>query len=217
LSRQQSSEVTLTYSWKQQDVALERVNSYSPFEIYFKAISPSLGIHYLLPIKFSFLGSNSTLELFLIGGPVFVKVRNYYSLSSQLKSGFYPIQKVNLVHSEEGQGRGTFIESGFKINLNLSEVSGIFLGATYRYCQASNFSGQGWEKITSGLQSGQETVERIDWEGDWAIKEFNFSEDWGNLTVKKPSNYTGEGVKYSNDFKVDLSGPQLIFGIFLKF
>lgn len=216
-SRQQSSEVTLTYSWKKQALSLERVNSYSPFEIYFKAISPTFGIHYLLPVKFRFQELESTLELFLAGGPVFVKVRNYYSLSSQLKSGFFPIEKINLVHSEEGQGRGALLEGGIRINLNFSEVSGIFLGASYRYCQASNFSGKGWEKITTGTQPGQENIERTEWEGDWAVKEFTFSEEWGEKTLKRPSNYTGEGVNYLSEFKLDLSGPQLVFGIFLKF
>ena len=57
------------------------------------------------------------------------------------------------------------------------------------------------------------------WEGDWGIREYVYSLDWGERTHQIPSSdwETGEGGRWKRYFELDLSGFQIRLGISIRF
>ncbi len=214
LARQQTSEITVTYGWKEEGQELKMVNYYGPFQLYFKAVNPTLALHLNFPSQMKLWGSGVSFEGFLEGGPVDGEIQALYSFSSQKSMSGAALERETESWQEEGEGKGFCLYAGGRVNLHFSEVSGLFIALRGRYGKLEDLSGSGWKEYSRSSWTGQMLQERQEWEGSWSIKEESFSEEWGEFTLSRPAIMGGQ---QTGSFKLNLSGFEVIVGIFLRF
>lgn len=206
LSRRQVSHINNQFQLQYNFGEYREKSGFSPYTLSAKALTPMLGIHFSKHIS-DFI----SLEGYLMGGPLwaecsygFERHRERFSLNSNL-SFLSPDWKVE----EKGTGTGFALEGGVRINKHIWKNIHLFIEGGYAYQVVKKLSGPGNQTYGRVISS---------WEGDWGIKEFNITRDWGNLDYPFPSNYweTAGEVKL-RDFKLDLSGFQLRMGFSYRF
>jgi hypothetical protein len=174
-----------------------------------KGYIPSVGVHFGKKISSLF-----RLEAFLTGGPLFAQCS--YAMDwasgwplSDSNGDFGNLQEGFL--EEIGKGTGLALQAGAKMDLNFAKHYGLFLEASYAYQKVSELSGPGSRSLPSHRES---------WEGDWAMKQDIRARPWGTAHFLWPSN----GWEYfqgtwwrARDFELDLSGFQVMAGLYFRF
>jgi hypothetical protein len=178
--------------------------SYSPYTLSVTAWAPLVGIHLGRP-----LGSKFRLEGFLVGGPLFADFE-YVSDWTYAFSMQGPDMNGLLFESAGGrdgggQGTGVAAELGLRLGFGLAKRLALFAEVGYAYQKVTSPSGPG-----SQVRGG----ERVEWEGEWAIREDAITAPWGSVNFERPTNEWPEGSSDGRfgDFDLDLSGFRLTFG-----
>jgi hypothetical protein len=177
---------------------------YDPYILSVRGYIPSIGIYFLTPLK-----ERLTAEGFVEGGPLYGKCTLGYDYTEEWYSDEENLidRSSNTYLEEIGEGNGFSFEGGLRITYSLGKLSPFFEGS-YAYQKIKNISGPGIEQ-TAFLE---ET-----WEGEWGIKQYTASRDWGDLTYEYPSNYWAGTIAKHRDFNLDLSGFQFKIGIAYRF
>jgi len=189
-------------------INMERL-SVSPYSLSSKGYAPMLGIHVSKA-----LSSKVELEAFFAGGPLFGEIQ--YEQESIYEWWFNEWGEDILVfreetnRDEEGSGIGLAIETGGRLNLQISREWGFFIEGGYTYQRIAHVSGSGSETRDGQTQT---------WEGDWRILRDDLVTSWEMTSLEFPTCYPGPGPGGSvvRDFEMDLSGFQLRLGILLRF
>jgi hypothetical protein len=206
LSRNQVSHISNQFQLQYNIGEYREKSEYSPFTLTAKALTPMLGVHFTKHISdFIALGG------YLMGGPLWAECSYGFERHRERISGnsnlSFPSPDWSL--EEKGTGTGFTLEAGIQISKQMWKNIHLFLEGGYAYQVVKKLSGP-----------GNETYGRVtsSWEGDWGIKEFNITRDWGSLDYPFPTNYweTAGEVKL-RDFKLDLSGFQLRMGFSYRF
>jgi hypothetical protein len=185
------------------------LDGFDDYTLAVRGVFPAVGIHVGGP-----LSPSLRLEASLCGGPLFAEC--LYSLryeSTVPPPGEDGPMDVLQAGSLEERGRGTAAAFvlGLKADYLLTRRAGLFIEGGYAFQAVRGISGPGTRSDT-GL--------RDTWEGEWAMKQMVQTEPWGTGRFLWPSNawelFGGEWWR-ARDFKLDLSGFQARFGIFVRF
>jgi hypothetical protein len=206
LSRSQVSHISNQFQLQYDFGEYREKSEYSPFTLSARGLTAMLGIHFSKHIS-DFIA----LEVFLMGGPLRAECSYAFERHRERLSG-----NSNLSFSspdwrleEKGTGTGFALEGGVRINKQMWKNIHLFIEGGYAYQVVNKLSGPGNETYGRDISS---------WEGDWDIKEFSITRDWGNLYYPFPSNYwEAAGQVKLRDFKLDLSGFQLRMGFSYRF
>lgn len=210
LSKNQNSDCVSQYRRTEifGDQFIDRTE-YSPYTLSVKGYTPMLGIHFLKKIR-GFGG----IEAYIMGGPLFVEcmyVSGWNSDWLYQGDGYtYLMYQTGGRLEEKGKGTGYALDFGGRINIPLLHPLGLFMELGYAFQAANRISGPGRE-----IRDGTSET----WDNQWGIKEEHIQTEWGTILLQRPTNYR-EGWSEDQqvrDFKLDLSGFQLRFGIFVKF
>jgi hypothetical protein len=184
--------------------------SYFPYSLSVKAYVPQIGIHMMKKIRGALV-----LEGYLAGGPLFVECRHLsnwsYEWHRREVSNFeYLVFQNAGTHDEKGTGTGIAVDLGGRLNYPLLKSMGIFLEAGYAYQVVRNVSGPGNELNGPASES---------WDGRWAIKQEQVNAPWGGFEAELPTGYWpyDSNAESARNFKLDLSGFQLRFGLSFQF
>lgn len=178
---------------------------YDPYILSVRGYGPSIGVFFQTPLNERLYAGG-----FLEAGPLFGKCSFAYHYTEEWYSN-----EGNLIHStsneyleEVGEGTGFACEVGLRISIIMGKFAPFFEGS-YAYQKIKSLSGQGTERIAFLEET---------WEGEWGIKQYTISGDWGELTYEYPSNYWEAGaLNKHRDFNLDLSGFQFKLGIAYRF
>ncbi len=184
-------------------------SQYISYSLSASGYTPMLGVHLE-----KYFGPVFGLEGHLAAGPVFARCRynaQWHSEWVYMNSAPYIVfYEEDSSLEQEGSGTGIALETGLRLNMCIGGRFGIFVGGSYIYQSAGNFSGTGKEI------SNNHTTE---WEGQWAMKRETLVAFWGEQLLEFPTNYWDDktgGIR-SRNFKLDLSGFQLQVGLFYRF
>ena len=157
------------------------------------------------------------MEVSLAGGPLFARCRysaeetyrltiqEYVNPSQGTNEPYTAFTYDNLLE-EKGSGTGLAVEAGVRLDWRIRGRWGVFAEAGYAYQKVKNLSGPGRE-----LQGGESSA----WDGRWAIQSEDISTYWGAARLEFPTNYWPQGgeERRAGDFRLDLSGVQVKFGV----
>jgi hypothetical protein len=205
LSREHNREVSnvWTFPYNYGDYQFRTV--YDPYILSVRGYIPSIGIFFQTPLNERLLAGG-----FLEAGPLFGKCFFAYDYTEEWYSN-----EGDLIHrtsneylEENGEGTGFALEAGLRISITMGKFAPFFEGS-YAYQKIEDLSGPGTERIAFLEET---------WEGEWGIKQYTLSSDWGDLTYEYPSNYWGAAaLNKHHDFNLDLSGFQFRLGISYRF
>lgn len=200
---------TQTMPWS--DLFTE-TNDVSPYTLSAGGWAPLAGFHYARPIS-----DKLSLEISLAGGPLFARCRYLSEATYRLtiQENVNPLQGTNAPYvaftykgllEEKGSGTGLAVEAGFRFDWRVRGRWGMFAEGGYASQKVKNLSGPGRE-----LQGG----ESVEWDGRWAIRSEDVSTYWGAVRLEFPTNYwpAGSEDRRTGDFRLDLSGFQVRFGV----
>lgn len=179
---------------------------YSPYSLFAKGLAPVVGLH---------IGKKITrsvgFEGFISAGPLFARCgfEREQHREDLAMDGTVLYKSTYLWLEEKGSGIGYALEGGTRLNVDMGKNMMLFIEGGYASQVVKNLSGPGRE----------EAGDKIDtWEGDWAIREMTFPEEWGTLVTYLPTNdWLDDGAVQYRDFKLDLSGFYLRAGISIRF
>jgi len=206
LSRNQESHIDNQFQLQYNFGEYREKSGYSPFTLSARGLTAMLGVHFSKHIS-DFIA----LEGYIMGGPLWAECsymfdRHQERLSDNSNLLFpSPDWRVEV----KGTGTGFALEGGVRLNKQMWKNIDLFVEGGYAYQVVNKLSGPGNETYGQVIAS---------WEGNWGIKEYNITRDWGNLAYPFPSNYweTAGQVKL-RDFKLDLSGFQVRMGFSYRF
>jgi len=204
LAREHNREVSSTWAFPYDYGEYQYRIVYDPYLFSVRGYIPSIGIHFQTPLK-GHLSAGGFLE----GGPLFGRCTLGYDYTEEWYSddGNLIDRSSNRYLEEIGEGTGLALEGGLRISLSIGKFAPFFEGS-YTYQKIKNLSGPGIERTAF--------LERT-WEGEWGIKQYTSSRDWGELTYEYPSNDWGGTIGKYRDFNLDLSGFQFRIGIAYRF
>ncbi|MGD8539973.1 MAG: hypothetical protein PVI66_14760 [Candidatus Aminicenantes bacterium] len=205
LSREFSHDVTNAWTFPYDYGNYQFRTAYSPYILSVRGYIPAIGIHFQKAIK-----GKLSIGGFLETGPLYGKCSIGYDYTEEWYS-----DEGNLIHrssneflEETGEGNGYSLEAGLRISIAVGKFIPFFEGS-YAFQKIKDLSGPGTERIAFLEET---------WEGEWGIKQYTLSREWGELTYEYPSNYWEEGALTKHrDFSLDLSGFQLRLGIAYRF
>lgn len=212
----QTSEKTFfnTAEWTGSSVWFETVQEeVKPLTLRLEGIVPQLGVHYAV------IASDVDLEAYLLGGLVFSK--GEYSLEwDYIYEDGWNYSHSHKTIDEQGQGTGLSLESGLRVTFHFGGHGGAFIEGGYAYQPVDRLKGPGRSEYTRESNTGSIPPERMDWTGDWIIKQQTCREVWGTMSFQYPSNYGDDISSYIlkvRDFRLNLSGFQVRLGFFVVF
>jgi hypothetical protein len=201
----EKKEIDVVLVHRKRDNRIELLKNTTP-----RGCIPTLGIH---------LGKRITpaidIEGFLTGGLLFAQCRYFYKYQDMALTEI----NINLSNTEyllleldrKGKGTGFALKGGARINVDIGENFGLFLEGGYAYRIVNKIYGPG---------SCTEDFQTRTWQGDWGIKGWIVTKDWGDQYFQSPSNYwpnqEERNLKIRN-FKLDLSGFLMSIGIYYRF
>lgn len=205
ISREHNREISNIWTFPYDYGDYQYRTVYDPYVLSVRGYVPSIGVFFQIPLNERFFSGG-----FLEAGPLFGKCSFAYDYTEEWYS-----YEGNLIHrtsseylEEVGEETGFALEAGLRISIIMGKFAP-FIEGSYAYQKIKNLSGPGTER-TAFLE---ET-----WEGEWGIKQYTISRDWGDLTYEYPSNYWGaEALNKHRDFNLDLSGFQFRLGIAYRF
>lgn len=205
ISREHNREISNVWTFPYDYGNYQYRTFYDPYVISVSGYVPSVGVFFQTPLNERLLAGG-----FLETGPLFGKCSFAYDYMEEWYSS-----EGNLIHrtsneylEEAGEGAGFSLETGLRISIIMGKFTP-FLEGSYAYQKIKNLSGPGTERIAFLEET---------WEGEWGIKQYTISSDWGDLTYEYPSNYWGAGtLNKHRDFNLDLSGFQFRLGIAYRF
>jgi hypothetical protein len=204
LAREQNREISSTWAFPYEYGEYRYRINYDPYILSVRGYIPSIGIYFQTPLK-----ERLTAEAFLEGGPLYGRCILGYDYTEEWYSDEENLidRSSNTYLEEIGEGTGFSFEGGLRMSYSFGKLSPFFEGS-YAYQKIKNLSGPGIEQ-TAFLE---ET-----WEGEWGIKQYTASRNWGDLTYEYPSNYWAGTITKHRDFNLDLSGFQFRIGIAYRF
>jgi hypothetical protein len=204
-SKEQSSEVSAQYQWVSgRPYILDY--QYSPYSLSTRAFTPLLGVHFLFGA-----GKSFGFEYFLTAGPLFAQCQYLVGITRLYSRDNNVINANETSYEIQGKSTGLSLNTGLRINVGIFRSLGLFCEGGYSYQTASNLSGQGTFIFYRYEDPETKYIsDTIEWEGYWGVKE---TEAHSPL----PSNEWEKDDARVSDFRLDLSGMFLQFGISCSF
>jgi len=204
LSREYNREVSSAWAFPYAYGEYQYRIVYDPYILSIRGYVPSIGIHFQTPLKEQLSAGG-----FLEGGPLIGRCTLGYDYTEEWYSNEENLidRSSNRYLEEIGKGTGFSLEGGLRISLSIGKFAPFFEGS-YVYQKIKNLSGPGIEQTAF--------LERK-WGGEWGVKQYTSSRDWGELSYEYPSNDWGGTVSKHRDFNLDLSGFQFRIGIAYRF
>ena len=206
LWKNQISDYHITYTRDEEWRIVTDVLDYPEMVMQVRAIIPSLGIHYSLPVssKMTILGS-------LSGGPVFASIHYNNELIQTITSDFgdsiFPFWSSEKSLTMEGQGTGISLTGSIRLEQDFSRSLGIAIEGGYAWQRVGKISGDGSMTI-DGI--------RTNFSGEWGLVKEDILTDWGETQLIFSTNNWDEFGQKSEDFILDLSGFYINIGFYLK-
>jgi hypothetical protein len=180
-----------------------------PLSVKVRAYWPSVGIHVRRRI-----GLRLSAEGFVAGGPLFAEClatsQSTYLWTIQGPGYAWETYTTERLLEERGSGTGIGLEIGARIGWPLFRGGDVFLEGGYATQAIRSISGSGSETRDGDTES---------WEGKWSMRSETMETPWGTRRLAFPSS-SPAGVARGNvagDFKLDLSGARLKFGLSMGF
>jgi len=181
--------------------------SYSPYILSAKGYAPMVGLHYALGRY-----SNLSFESYVAGGPFFVSslLENEITHRYEYSHGYW--YRQNYVSSLKGKGIGIAFDFGIRINLKVSNRTGLFLLGGYTWQKASKISGEYLfeEKLDDLNATGNS--QKYSTKGQWILVPASFDASYKFISIV--SLYDQEDYEC---FTFSLTGVQVRVGLYFAF
>lgn len=205
LSKNQSSDVHMTFTTESPYANEVSTKSYSPYTLSIEAVVPMAGVHFEKRIS-----QKMAVSGFLTAGPLFGRCGYSYRVNTDTELG-YSVYNWGYFLETKGKGNGVALEGGVQLKFLLGKAFSLFIECGYALQKVLKLSGTGIIDYQDELRENKVL------EGEWLINEVSYRTAWGDKLLLEPSIEPEVGPNTVRNFNLDLSGFQVRVGIGFRF